>query len=277
MGGQLLTIYPVSEDGIASYSISPDKWSNEGIRYGYISYQDDFFTQALFDEVRPFKDGVAEVMIRGKWLRLTKADFVKYLNSPSEASSADNYLTGVQAFTPDQMKKADSAREQDMTNDDGYRLLRSYGGGLVAFENTYTGKYGFVDSTGVMLVPPIYDDYHECDFSVDRLVAVRKDMGHDVEETGWGFINMKGEVVVPCIYYRHWDDSIKSFFTPGEAGIAPMCRILSGGSKRMGCINRKGEIVIPFEYDFISMPVDGVMTAKLGVMTMRLKEDGTML
>lgn len=277
MGGQLLTIYPVSEDGIASYSISPDKWSNEGIRYGYISYQDDFFTQALFDEVRPFKDGVAEVMIRGKWLRLTKADFVKYLNSPSEASSADNYLTGVQAFTPDQMKKADSAREQDMTNDDGYRLLRSYGGGLVAFENTYTGKYGFVDSTGVMLVPPIYDDYHECDFSVDRLVAVRKDMGQDVEETGWGFINMKGEVVVPCIYYRHWDDSIKSFFTPGEAGIAPMCRILSGGSKRMGCINRKGEIVIPFEYDSISMPVDGVMTAKLGVMTMKLKEDGTML
>ena len=72
-------------------------------------------------------------------------------------------------------------------------------------------------------------------------------------------------------------DSIKSFFTPGEAGIAPMCRILSGGSKRMGCINRKGEIVIPFEYDFISMPVDGVMTAKLGVMTMKLKEDGTML
>jgi hypothetical protein len=45
----------------------------------------------------------------------------------------------------------------------------------------------------------------------------------------------------------------------------------------MGCINRKGEIVIPFEYDFISMPVDGVMTAKLGVMTMKLKEDGTML
>jgi hypothetical protein len=128
-----------------------------------------------------------------------------------------------------------------------------------------------------MLVPPIYDDYHECDFSVDRLVAVRKDMGQDVEETGWGFINMKGEVVVPCIYYRHWDDSIKSFFTSGEAGIAPMCRILSGGSKRMGCINRKGEIVLPFEYDFISMPVDGVMTAKLGVMTMRLKEDGTML
>jgi hypothetical protein len=67
------------------------------------------------------------------------------------------------------MKKADSAREQDMTNDDGYRLLRSYGGGLVAFENTYTGKYGFVDSTGVMLVPPIYDDYHECDFSVDKI------------------------------------------------------------------------------------------------------------
>lgn len=275
--GQLFKVYPVSEDGIAIYSITPDVWSEEGVRYGYLSYEENFFTQALFEDAKPFVDGVAEVKVRGKVTRLTKADFVKYQNSPGEVSSADNYETGVVAFTAEQMKLADSSKANEIVTDDGYSLLRSHGGSLVAFENTYTGKYGFVDSVGVVVVPPVYDDFHNCDFSKDGLVAVRRDMGMGVVETGWGFLNMKGEVVVPCVYYKHWDDGIQSFFTEGEKGIAPMCRILSGGSKRMGCINRKGEIVIPFEYDHISMPVDGVMVAKLGVMTMRLNEEGIML
>lgn len=275
--GQLFTIESVSEDGMAIYSMCPDIWTREGTRYGFISYEEDFFTQALFDEVKPFTDGYAEVKIRGRWSRISKEDFKKYLNSPSEANSADNYDVGAQIFTVDQMKKAGSSKATEIVTSEGFRMERSRGGKLVAFENTYTGKYGFADSTGVMVVPPLYDDYHSCDFSLDGMVAVRRDTGLGDEDSGWGFLDMSGALVIPCIYHKFWNDDLERFFSPGENGISPMCRILSGGSRRMGCINRKGEVVIPFEYDDISKPVDGVLTAKLGIMTMKLKEDGTML
>jgi hypothetical protein len=175
------------------------------------------------------------------------------------------------------MKKAGSSKATEIVTSEGFRMERSRGGKLVAFENTYTGKYGFADSTGVMVVPPLYDDYHSCDFSLDGMVAVRRDTGLGDEDSGWGFLDMSGALVIPCIYHKFWNDDLERFFSPGENGISPMCRILSGGSRRMGCINRKGEVVIPFEYDDISKPVDGVLTAKLGIMTMKLKEDGTML
>ena len=277
INGQLFTVEAADKDGMAIYSLCPDVWTKEGTRYGFISYEEDFFTQALFEEVKPFENGTAAVKVRGKWHKISKNDFIKYLNSPSEANSADNYETDVKIFTAEQMKKAFTSKAAETMTAEGYRLNRSYGGRLIAFENTYTGKYGFADSTGVMIVPPIYDDFHNCDFSRDGMIAVRKGGSSSDPEYGWGFIDMTGEVVVPCIYNRHWDDNMQSFFSPGENGVSPMCRILSGGSRRMGCVNRKGEIVIPFEYDDISKPVDGVMTAKLGIMTMKLKEDGTML
>jgi len=60
----------------------------------------------------------------------------------------------------------------------------------------------------------------------------------------WGYINEKGEEVIPCIYdlAYHFSD-----------GLAPVKR---GG--KMGFINKKGEVVIPFIYNAVSEFSEGM-------------------
>lgn len=74
INGYMLTVYPPGPDGIAIYSINPDIWTNEGLRYGFIGYDEPFFTQALFEYARSFVEGVAKVMINGEWVDLRKED-----------------------------------------------------------------------------------------------------------------------------------------------------------------------------------------------------------
>lgn len=80
INGYMITIYPAAADGIAIYSINPDIWTNEGIRYGYIGYDDGFFTQPVFEEARPFLDGTAVVKIGKEWTNISKDDCRRYMN-----------------------------------------------------------------------------------------------------------------------------------------------------------------------------------------------------
>lgn len=73
INGYMFTIYPAGPDGVAIYSVNPDIWTNEGLRYGYIGFDDGFFTQPLFEAARHFVDGTADVRIGGEWLKVDKS------------------------------------------------------------------------------------------------------------------------------------------------------------------------------------------------------------
>lgn len=79
INGYMLTVYPVGQDGVAVYSINPDIWTNEGIRYGYIGYDDDFFTQPIFENARNFMNGQADVQIGGEWIKVDKRSCLNIL------------------------------------------------------------------------------------------------------------------------------------------------------------------------------------------------------
>lgn len=80
VNGYMLTVYPPGPDGISIYSINPDIWTNEGLRYGFIGYDVEFFTQALFENARDFVGGVTKVMVNGAWVDLKKEDVLKQGN-----------------------------------------------------------------------------------------------------------------------------------------------------------------------------------------------------
>lgn len=263
INGYMINIYPVGGDDIAVYGVYPDVWSNEGIRYGYIGYDGTFFTQAYFEEAKPFVDGVAEVKIRGEWKKLKKEDFKKYMNDPAGVLSPDNYEIGSVIFTMEHIAKSMSGTGNEVT-EKGYWLTRGNGGELIAFLNTLTGKYGFVDSAGKMVVAPIYDSFHNIDPTADGLIAVRRDDGKNDKDSGWGFIDMNGEEVIPCKYYASWSPEVETLFSLGDNGVCVLAMMLSDGQKKVGCINKKGEVVVPFEYDEVSNPVGGVITARSG-------------
>ncbi len=70
------------------------------------------------------------------------------------------------------------------------------------------GKWGFIDVSGTMVIPPTYQDANS--FSLD-LAAVQMD-------GKWGFINMEQEVVIPCTYdgAKHFNSSGNAFVKEGE-------------------------------------------------------------
>lgn len=75
INGYMLTVYPAGPDGISIYCVSTNVWTGEGLRYGYIGYDTDFFTQPLFDDVRTMAGGEAAVRINGEWKPLKKNEF----------------------------------------------------------------------------------------------------------------------------------------------------------------------------------------------------------
>lgn len=69
--------------------------------------------------------------------------------------------------------------------------LRPLREGLAAYYHYASGKYGFRDASGRVVVSPIYTEV--LDFS-DGRAAVKTTEGK------WGFINQTGEMVIPAIY-----------------------------------------------------------------------------
>ena len=96
--------------------------------------------------------------------------------------------------------------------------------------NTPHGVGYFVDSEGNKLFNKQFEEV--CDFS-EGLARVK-------QNEKWGFINTRGEVVVPCIYDDAWN------FHEGLAAVEQ--------NDKWGYINPKGEVVIPCIYDKMPTP-----------------------
>jgi hypothetical protein len=80
INGYMLTVYPSGPDGISIYCVSTNVWTGEGLRYGYIGYDTDFFTQPLFDDARTMAGGEAAVNINGEWRPVKKEEFENNIN-----------------------------------------------------------------------------------------------------------------------------------------------------------------------------------------------------
>jgi len=96
----------------------------------------------------------------------------------------------------------------------------------------------FSDNRLVLADLDMSTDYFMVDFSDEGLAAVQKN-GKD------GFVNTKGEVVIPFIYdyARHFSE-----------GLAAVCN----DSQHWGFISTRGEVVIPLIYDWVQSFSEGL-------------------
>ena len=116
-------------------------------------------------------------------------------------------------------------------------LSYDFGCGLSVAYSPSTRKMGFVDSEGVFIIDPQYEDAGP--FSPVGLAPV--EMNTDNGEK-WGFINTSGELVIPCIY-----DQVSLF---SEEGYAVVVNRLEDGSNAKGVIDMKGNICIPMDASY---------------------------
>ena len=89
------------------------------------------------------------------------------------------------------------------------------------------GKWGFIDKTGKEAIP----------FQYDYAMAFSEGLAAVLKNDKWGYINQKGEEVIPCQYVNGREIG----FSEGLAGMEK--------NGKWGFIDKTGKEVIPFEYD----------------------------
>ena len=109
-----------------------------------------------------------------------------------------------------------------------YDTARIFSEGLAPVRQRASGKWGFINTEGTLVIPCIYEE--ASDFK-DGLVPVKKD-------DKWGYINTSGEIIIPFEY--------ENAFGAGD-GLASV-----GKDGKYGLVNCNNEVVVPFEYDDIS-------------------------
>ena len=78
-------------------------------------------------------------------------------------------------------------------SNENYEICESFHEGLACVRNKKTGKYGFIDMKGILVIPCIFNRTGE--YFSDGLCSVY-DEGYDKV----GFINKKGEIVIPITF-----------------------------------------------------------------------------
>lgn len=153
----------------------------------FYQYESEKYDSKTYEDVSSFTDGVAAVLDGGEWTLIfedgksvsdTKFDSVK-LHSNGDRSLDDIMIASEQGeygMYDKQCKKLNSFRCKDAD---------IYMGGAIAFADE-TGKWGFVDTEGKVIIEPQFDNAKS--FS-NNLAAVCK-------EGSWGFIDKNGKVVI---------------------------------------------------------------------------------
>lgn len=153
----------------------------------FYQYESEEYDSKTYEDVSSFSDGVAAVLSDGVWKLILedgksisdkKFDDVK-LHSNGDRSYDDIMIASEQGEYGMYDKYCKSLNDFRCKNADIYM------GGAVAFADE-TGKWGFVDTKGKVIIEPEFDNAKS--FS-NNLAAVCKD-------GLWGFIDTSGELVI---------------------------------------------------------------------------------
>lgn len=119
--------------------------------------------------------------------------------------------------------------------------------GLIRARDLNTMKFGYVNTSGKVVIPFRYDN---CGAFSDSLAPV-------VINDKLGFIDRTGKVVIKCIYdVPMYDDYDEGELYTFSDGLAPVCR-----DERWGFVDTTGKLVIPMKYSMVGNFENGKVKA----------------
>ncbi|MCW3110912.1 MAG: repeat-containing protein [Segetibacter sp.] len=212
-------------------------------KWGYIGRDQIQKIAVKYDEVKFTSQGLYGVRVGKKW---GFVDFTGRVRVPIEL---DELVTGF-AYSKAQVIKGGvtifiNTEGKDLTpvaakavvvNGIEYRSVRASGEGRHRAESWYGNKYGYLDDSGRVAIPLIYE---EVSYLFNEGLAAAQLKGK------WGFINNAGKVLIPFIYEERYIG-----FSGDRAAVK-----LNG---KWGYINKAGKIVVTVSYDAAEDYVDGL-------------------
>lgn len=261
-------VIPLEYDGEGNFSeglAGVEKKDTVGTwKCGYINKKGEVVIPMEYEYVRDFTEGLALVgMATGEkddsgW-PLCKWGYINTKGEvaiPLEYDNAGNFTEGLAMVCK---RNAEGREKYGYINTEGevvvpleydYIDLPSFYDGLAATrEVNAEGIWEAIHIDNKGQVVQAFPGYGYVRLPYEGLMAAGIDTG---ERNGsgriiykWGFINAKGEVVIPLEY-----DSAGNF----SDGLADVCKKDAEGNEHWGYINKKGEIIIPLEYDHHNLP-----------------------
>ncbi|MBI3511908.1 MAG: WG repeat-containing protein [Bacteroidetes bacterium] len=172
--------------------------------FGYIDISGNMVIEAKYQVALPFKNNRAYVLFRNKWGVIDrKGNWViaPVLDWPSEMRYGQTLNSTEENLYNDYLS---DAQDQDpAANNYLYAMYYSFSEGMGTIYKY--GKYGFIDTTGKIIISPVYDEVMT--FS-NGFAAVRNG-------TKWGFVDHTGKEIIPLHY-----TSVGSFSKEGLARAA---------------------------------------------------------
>jgi len=243
--------------------------SNNG-RYGFVSKLDGkVYIKAEYYGADEFEDGLAKVGIRNK--RFTrKHGFIDKYNNIVIPTIYDDFKRMREGLIPFKMegKWGVLNKSGNIILSHSYDDISVFIRGLAIIKDG--GKIGMINATGDIIVPiGKYDNIHNINLNMLPVVKDKK----------YGFIKTNGDEVFPCIFdtYKYYNDheacAIKNdinylvningdkipFNNANKDSILynddidELGNILFDNNGKIGLMNQIGAIIIPANYDSISL------------------------
>ena len=282
--------------------------------WGFIDRTGKEVIPFYYQEAGQFQEGLAPVMNQGKWGFVNKIGKqvigckYKEITSFHNGFAVGKYISFIRQM--DRWQIIDTTgREISEIYNRKYYYIGSFSEGLApilikqnCFDYDYGDvyKYGFIDTTGNVVVPIQYDYYlegdavfHTCFYEgltkvskgkyeflkygfIDKtgreVTPLKYDNASDFNEglaavllnEKLGFINQNGEEVIPFIYDGVYTESGIEMFAGFREGLIAVEK-----DEKWGFIDRTGKIIIPFKYDFANNFYEGLAYTSEGFIDKR--------
>lgn len=217
------SICTVFENEVGLYAFQD---SNDKTKYGFEKFDKNVIISAAFDYVFPFSSGVAAVKKNEKWGYINSSG--KFLTDFSfdDAGSFSGFLAIVKKGG--EIFLIDLSFKKIMKLNSKYNI-RELSSELAVLEGFLPNKPSFLISKSGSLLVDEKRNYYKIYGESDGLIRVMK---NQKGLSSFGFINIKGEEVIPSIY------EVANDFVNGLATVKT--------KKGWSAIDSKGKLLIPF-------------------------------
>ena len=256
----------------------------ENKKWGFIDVSGNYVIKPQFEGARDFSEGLAAVQKDSKWGYIDKSG--KFVIDPVLESAWDFYC-GIAIAMESEVKQYMNRNGEILPNPDNYEVHRGFRDNYAPVRKM--DLWGFVDIQGNYIVKPVYE---KADRFMNGLAPVKK-------SGRCGYINTQGEEVIPLTYEASKlyadnmalvksDDklyyldvatkqligvdqpyTIRYYFSEGLARVFLV--------KKLGFINKRGEIVIECKYEDAKDFTNGLAAVKINGLWGFIDHEGTMV